>query len=84
MKRGDMIKVNIHEAKTKLSGLLLAVEKKGELVRICRDGKPVAELRAVKKSKNPFKVNPRLRVRFKADPMLPLDEEDWSEPSPDR
>ena len=40
-----MLKVNIHEAKTNLSGLLLAVEKKGELVRICRDGVPIAERR---------------------------------------
>ncbi len=72
-----MIKVNIHEAKTNLSALLAAVEKKGEMVRICRDGKPVAELRAVKPSKNPLKTNPKLKVKFKADPMLPLDEEDW-------
>ena len=71
-----MIQINIHEAKTKLSRLLLAVEKKGELVRICRDGMPIAELRPLKKTKNPLKTSLRLRVKFKADPMLPLDEED--------
>lgn len=71
-----MIRVNIHEAKTRLSGLLLAVEEKGEAVIICRDGKPVAELRALKRSGNPLRANPRLRVKFKADPMLPLDKED--------
>lgn len=74
-----MIKVNIHEAKTNLSSLLSAVETKGEMVRICRDGKPVAELRAIKHSKNPLKVNPKLRVKFNADPTLPLDNEDWPE-----
>ena len=72
-----MLKVNIHEAKTRLSALLLAVERKGELVRICRDGKPVAELRSIKHQANPLKTNPKLRVRFKADPTQPLDEEDW-------
>jgi len=39
-----MIKVNIHQAKTQLSALLLAVETKSEHVVICRAGKPVAEL----------------------------------------
>ncbi len=72
-----MLKINVHEAKTRLSALLASVEKKGELVRICRDGVPVAELRAVKRLRNPLKTNPKLRVHFKADPMLPLEDEDW-------
>jgi prevent-host-death family protein len=38
-----MITVNVHQAKTKLSALLVAVEK-GEEVIIARDGKPVAQL----------------------------------------
>lgn len=37
-----MIRVNTHEAKLRLSALLAAVEKKGERVLICRNGKPVA------------------------------------------
>ncbi|MFT4587856.1 MAG: antitoxin (DNA-binding transcriptional repressor) of toxin-antitoxin stability system [Limisphaerales bacterium] len=42
-----MIQVNTHEAKTKLSALLAAVEDQGETVVICRNQKPVAELRAI-------------------------------------
>lgn len=39
----DVMRVNVHEAKTNLSRLLEAVED-GEVVVICRHGKPVAEL----------------------------------------
>ena len=45
-----MENVNIHEAKTKLSSLLLKVEQNGETFLICRNGKPVAELVPHKKS----------------------------------
>jgi antitoxin (DNA-binding transcriptional repressor) of toxin-antitoxin stability system len=41
-----MIKVNIQEAKTHLSGYLDQVEN-GEVVIVCRHNKPVAELRAI-------------------------------------
>lgn len=72
-----MITVNTHEAKTKLSALLAAVEQRGELVRICRSGKPIAELRPVSGVKNPLEQDPDLKVEFHCDPTLPLDEEDW-------
>ena len=39
-----VLKVNIHEAKTRLSELIRVVESEGEEVRICRNGKPVAQL----------------------------------------
>jgi len=74
--------VNTHEAKTHLSRLLAAVEEKGEVVRICRNGKPVAELRPVKLVEDPLKKHPRLsKVIFHEDPMLPLSPEDWPEDS---
>jgi antitoxin (DNA-binding transcriptional repressor) of toxin-antitoxin stability system len=41
-----MLKVNIHEAKAKLSEFIEAVER-GERVVICRRNRPVAELRAI-------------------------------------
>jgi prevent-host-death family protein len=41
-----MFKVNIHEAKAKLSEFIEAVER-GERVVICRRNRPVAELRAI-------------------------------------
>jgi prevent-host-death family protein len=73
-----MITVNTHEAKTKLSALLAAVEEKGEWVRICRNGKPIADLRPIRKPKDPLKKNPALMgVVFLEDPTLPISDEDW-------
>jgi antitoxin (DNA-binding transcriptional repressor) of toxin-antitoxin stability system len=48
-----MIDVNVYEAKNRLSELLAAVER-GEAVRICRNGTPVAELKALPKARNPL------------------------------
>ncbi len=73
-----MISVNIHEAKTKLPALLRLLEEKGEYIRICRNGKPVAEIRPIEKVSDPFKQNPRLMgVKFNEDPVLPLKDDDW-------
>ena len=60
-----MITVNTHEAKTKLSSLLAAVEERGEAVVICRNGKPVAELRAIPPvTRSRLTPDSSLRVRF--------------------
>ena len=73
-----MVTVNTHEAKTRLSSLLVAVEEKGEVVLICRHGKPVAELRPLPAAKDPLCLHPKLsQVTFHEDPMAPLDPEDW-------
>ncbi len=72
-----MIQINVHEAKTKLSSLLIKVERKGEWIRICRNGKPVADLRPIPAVKKPLKLNPKLCVKFKENPMLPLEKENW-------
>ncbi len=45
-----MITVNTHEAKTRLSAPLAAVETRQETLIICWRGKPVAELRALTSS----------------------------------
>lgn len=75
-----MITVNIHEAKTNLSKLITQVEKKGELIRICRDGKPVAELTPIKKTViNRLQMHPELQGKIFEDPMKPLDPEDWGD-----
>lgn len=77
-----MVVVNTHEAKTRLSALLAAVEERGECVRICRNGKPIAELRPVPAAKDPLRQNPRLAgVEFLEDPTAPLAAEDWPEPA---
>ncbi|MBF0433397.1 MAG: type II toxin-antitoxin system prevent-host-death family antitoxin [Fibrobacteria bacterium] len=73
-----MISINTHEAKTRLSELLLNVESKQETIIICRSGKPVAKLIPCEQAKNPFKTHPKLKnVTFSEDPSLPLSEEDW-------
>jgi prevent-host-death family protein len=73
-----MIKVNTHEAKTRLSALLAEVEEKGEWVRICRNGRPIADLRPVSRVRDPFEQHPGLQgVVFNEDPVLPLQPEDW-------
>jgi antitoxin (DNA-binding transcriptional repressor) of toxin-antitoxin stability system len=73
-----MVKVNTHEAKTKLSALIRMVEKRGEWVRICRDGKPIADLRPVARSPDPLCQHPDLKgVIFNENPITPLSQEDW-------
>jgi prevent-host-death family protein len=71
-----MRKVNIHEAKTRLSAVLVEVERKGETYVICRNGKPVAEL-------IPFRRNGRLeyhpslsKIKIGYDPVEDLSEEE--------
>jgi len=75
-----MVKVNTCEAKSQLSSLLSRVEEQGEIFLICRNGKPVAELRPLPPAADPLRVHPQLsQIRFHEDPMTPLDPEDWPE-----
>ncbi|MBC8041412.1 MAG: type II toxin-antitoxin system prevent-host-death family antitoxin [Opitutaceae bacterium] len=74
-----MIKVNTHEAQKRLHALVAAVEEHGETVIICRDGKPVAELRAITSTVlNPLRVHPELAGRILYDPTEPATVIDWS------
>ena len=73
-----MITVNTREAKTRLSALLKAVEEQNEVVCICRNGKPVAELKAPAKSvRDPLKTNPTLKVVLHYDATEQLTDEEW-------
>lgn len=75
-----MIAVNTHEAKTRLSSLLADVERKGETVIICRNGVPVAELRAISPTgKNPLEQHRELAGKLFYDPVEPADEDEWPE-----
>lgn len=83
-----MITVNSHEAKTNLSKLIAAVEEKGEIIRICRNGKEVAELRTTflnKKNKTPKKkrdlsqIDSGLRITLYEDPSSPTFPDGWPE-----
>jgi antitoxin (DNA-binding transcriptional repressor) of toxin-antitoxin stability system len=76
-----MIRVNMHDAKSRLSELVKAVEDGNETVLLCRNGHPVAEIRATRR---PAKVNrlqgsPELKVKLapEFDPIEPATEQDW-------
>ena len=75
-----MILVNTREAKSKLSALLAAIEEKGEVVLICRNGKPIAELKPAKSNRvKHLRSEPALKVTFAPgfDPAEPAAEEEW-------
>lgn len=76
-----MVTVNMHEAKTRLSELVRAVEERGETVIICRDGVEVAELRKRTKRRRPRNItpDPALRVVLAPgyDPTEPLSDDEW-------
>ena len=74
-----MQKLNIHEAKTKLSAVLSEVEKKGETFLICRNGKPVAELIPHKRPSR-LAYHPVMRkVKVDYDPTEDLSDDEWGE-----
>ena len=76
-----MITVNIHEAKTRLSELVKAVEDGNEVVVLCRDGHEVAEIRRRVKRRQVRNLtpDPRFRVEFAPGyrPMEPLTDDEW-------
>ena len=71
----------MHEAKTRLSELVRAVEERNETVVLCRDGRKVAEIRrhVKKRPKRDLTPDPRLHVDFAPgyDPAEPLREDEW-------
>ena len=77
----NMITVNMHEAKTRLSELVKAVEEKDEVVVLCRDGHEVAEIRRRSKRRQARNLTPdaRFRVEFAEgyDPTEPLTDDEW-------
>ncbi len=73
-----MKSVNVHNAKTHLSALLLAVETRGECFIISRAGKPVAELRPVQRIVH--RLAPHAvasQIAWLEDPTAPLSAEEW-------
>ena len=74
-----MQKLNIHEAKTRLSAVLTEIEKKGESFLICRNGKPIAELIPHKK-RSRLTYHPVLsKISINYDPTEDLSAEEWGE-----
>jgi antitoxin (DNA-binding transcriptional repressor) of toxin-antitoxin stability system len=79
----NMITVNMHEAKTRLSELVKAVEERNETVVLCRDGQAVAEIRRRVKKRAPRRLTPDPRFRVKLapgyHPTEPLTDDEWPE-----
>ena len=79
----NMITVNMHEAKTRLSELVKAVEERDETVVLCRDGREVAEIlrRVKKRAARNLTPDPRFRVERAPDydPAESLTEDEWPE-----
>ncbi|MFH1491593.1 MAG: type II toxin-antitoxin system Phd/YefM family antitoxin [Pseudomonadota bacterium] len=74
-----MQKINIHEAKTKLSAVLMDIEKKGESYLICRNGKPIADL-IPHKRQNRITCHPVLsKISVNYDPTEDLSSDEWGE-----
>jgi antitoxin (DNA-binding transcriptional repressor) of toxin-antitoxin stability system len=77
-----MISVNMHEAKSRLSELVKAVEDSNEVIVLCRNGVAVAEIKAPSKRKiDRLTPHPDLRVKLHPsfDPTEQATEEDWPE-----
>lgn len=74
-----MIIVNTHEAKTKLSYLLHEIESHKEVVRIRRNGKPVADIIPIKYI-NPLKQHKEVKeIEINYNPVSTLSEDEWPE-----
>lgn len=73
--------VNIHEAKTRFSALLAEIEKSGEEILICRNGKPVADLVPHRDHDRltPHPVMKKIRIAY--DVTEPLSDDEWPETS---
>lgn len=80
-KIGNIITLDVGEARTKWAELLDAVEREGSIVRICRGEAAVAELLpAARRVKLPPE-DPELKVKFAPDynPVEGLREDEWPE-----
>jgi len=77
----NMITVNMHEAKTRLSELVKAVEERNETVVLCRGGHAVAEIRrrSRRRAVRNIAPDPQLHVEFSRDyrPDEPLTKDEW-------
>ena len=71
--------LSVHEAKAKLSSVLLAVEKTGETVVICRHGKPIADI-TPHRQRSRMKRHPVMsRIKLHYDPTEDIETDAWPE-----
>jgi len=69
--------VNVHDAKTRLSGLLAEIEKTGKRVVICRNGKPVADLVPHQCDVSMAADKKLGAIKIKYDPIEEASESEW-------
>lgn len=73
--------VNMHEAKTRLSALVKAVEERDEVVVLCRNGREVAEIRRRTRRRHARTLAPAARFRVEYAPGYrptePLADDEW-------
>ena len=73
--------VNMHEAKTRLSELVKAVEERNEVVVLCRNGREVAEIRRRSPRRRARSLAPNARFRAEYapgyQPTEPLAGDEW-------
>jgi antitoxin (DNA-binding transcriptional repressor) of toxin-antitoxin stability system len=78
-----MKSVNVHYAKTQLSGLLAEIEDSGAEFVICRNGEPVADLvphKSPRKSRLSMAPDPKLgALKFDYDSTAEVSRADWPE-----
>jgi antitoxin (DNA-binding transcriptional repressor) of toxin-antitoxin stability system len=79
-----MVRVNMHEAKSRLSELVRSVEEHNETVVLCRDGVEVAEIRRLSERRRLRNLSPHPRLRVEMapgyDPTEPLSPDEWPDP----
>ena len=70
--------VNVHDAKTGLSGLLAEIEKSGKRIVICRNGKPVADLVPHHQEEVSMAPDKKLgAIKINYDPTEEASETEW-------
>lgn len=74
--------VNVHDAKTRLSGLLAEIEKNGMRIVICRNGKPVADLVPHHREVSMAADKKLGAIKVKYDPTEEVSEDDWPPDAP--
>ncbi len=69
--------LDIHEAKTRLSAVLVDIEQGGEGFIICRNGTPVADLvpHVTPERSRPHPVMSKISIDY--DATEPLSEDEW-------
>lgn len=74
-----MKSVNMLEAKTNLSKLIVFVEKNNASVIICRNGEPVAKISPIENKPNPLEIHSQLAnsIEINYDPTEPLTDDEW-------